>query len=180
MGMFPKFIPEKYLDNTLRTPVNVIQGHDGSITPAFNDFRDDLLLELERRIYNNIKVEYDTNTFNVNDYMPGKFRETDYTRAEFTQILSQGFLAWVGTNRVDFTTNDYFKASDPFTWNYKLARDVVNGESLPGTWRSIYRYFYDTDRPHTHPWEMLGFSEKPNYWDARYGVAPYTGGMVRP
>ena len=176
MGMYPKFIPEKYLDNTLRTPVNVIQGHDGSITPAFNDFRDDLLLELERRIYNNIKVTYDTNTFDIIDYMPGKFRDTDYTRAEFTQILSQGFLTWVGTSRVDFSTNSYFSASDPFTWNYKAFIDVVNGETLPGTWRSIYRYFYDTDRPHTHPWEMLGFSEKPDYWNTRYGVAPYTGG----
>ena len=176
MGMYPKFIPEKYLDNTLRTPVNVIQGHDGSITPAFNDFRDDLLIELERRIYNNVKVEYDVNTFNINDCMPGKFRLTDYSRAEFTQILSKGFLAWVGTNRVDFTTNSYFSASDPFTWNYKLFRDIINGESLPGTWRSIYRYFYDTDRPHTHPWEMLGFSEKPDYWQDRYGPAPYTGG----
>ena len=176
MGMYPKFIPEKYLDNTLRTPANVIQGHDGSITPAFNDFRDDLLLELERRIYNNVKVEYDTDTFNIIDYVPGKFRDTDYTRAEFTQVLSQGFLAWVGTNRVDFSTNSYFSASDPFTWNYKAFRDIVNGETLPGTWRSIYRYFYDTDRPHTHPWEMLGFSKKPDYWETRYGVSPYTGG----
>jgi len=45
---------------------------------------------------------------------------------------------------------------------------------LSGTWRSIFKYFYDTDRPHTHPWEMLGFSEKPAYWEDRYGPAPYT------
>ena len=176
MGMYPKFAPEKYLDNTLRTPAYMIQGHDGSLTPAFNDFRDDLLIELERRIYNNIKVDYDVNTFNIDDYMPGKFRVTDYTRTEFNQVLSQGFLAWVGTNRLDFTTNSYFVSSDPFTWNYKEFRDVINGESLPGTWRACYRYFYDTDRPHTHPWEMLGFSEKPDYWQDRYGPAPYTGG----
>ena len=29
MGMYPKFKPEIYLDNTFVTPVNVIQGHDG-------------------------------------------------------------------------------------------------------------------------------------------------------
>ena len=176
MGMYPKFYPEIYTDDTYREPVQVIQGHDGSIMPAFDDFRDLLILELERRIYNNIKVQYDTNIFNIHDYLPGKFRVTDYTRSEFNQILSQGFLAWVGTNRLDFTTNDVFVASDPFTWNYRRFRDVVNGETLPGTWRSIYRYFYDTDRPHTHPWEMLGFSEKPSYWNDRYGPAPYTGG----
>ena len=176
LGLYPKFIPEIFVDNTYREPITVIQGHDGSITPAFNDFRDNLLLELECRIYNNIKVEYDVTLFNINDYVPGKFRITDYTRQEFAQILSQGFLTWVGTNRVDFTTNNVFKSSDPFTWNYKKFFDVVNGETLPGTWRSIYRYFYDTDRPHTHPWEMLGFSEKPAYWEDRYGPAPYTGG----
>jgi len=176
LGLYPKYIPEIFVDNTYRDPITVIQGHDGSITPSFGDFRDNLLLELERRIYNNIKVEYDVTLFNINDYMPGKFRATDYTRQEFTQILSQGFLTWVGSNRVDFTTNNVFKSSDPFTWNYKKFFDVVNGETLPGTWRSIYRYFYDTDRPHTHPWEMLGFSEKPDYWEDRYGPAPYTGG----
>jgi 6-phosphogluconolactonase (cycloisomerase 2 family) len=176
MGMYPKYYPEIYTDDTYRQPIDVIQGHDGSIMPAFGDFRDQLILELERRIYNNIKVVYDTNIFNLYDYLPGKFRVTDYSLGEFNQILSQGFLSWIGTNRVDYTTNDYFVASDPFTWNYKKFIDAVNGESSPGSWRSIFKYFYDTDRPHTHPWEMLGFSEKPSYWEDRYGPAPYTGG----
>ena len=43
----------------------VIQGHDGSIVAAFKDYRDDLLLELEKRIYNNLKVEYDSKKFDV-------------------------------------------------------------------------------------------------------------------
>lgn len=176
LGIYPKYIPEIIVDHTYQTPRSMIQGHDGSLTPAFGDYRDDLLLELERRIYNNIKVNYDTNIFNLHDYIPGKFRVTDYALSEFTEIISKEFLAWVGTNRIDYTTNNVFVASDPFTWNYRKFRDVVNGETLPGTWRSIYRYFYDTDRPHTHPWEMLGFSEKPDYWDSRYGPAPYTGG----
>ena len=176
MGMYPKFIPEKYLDNTYTTPAYVIQGHDGSLIPAFNDFRDDFLIELERRIYNNIKAEYNPTLFDLHDYIPGKFRITDYSRQEFTQILSTGFLSWVGTHRIDYSSNNTFISSAPFTWNYRNFRDTVNGESLPGGWRSIYHYFYDTDRPHTHPWEMLGFSEKPSYWNNRYGPAPYTGG----
>lgn len=178
LGLYPKYIPQIFLDNTYREPINVIQGHDGSITPCFNDFRDQLLLELESRIYNNLKVSYDENIFNFNDYIPGKFRIAEYTRQEFNQILSKNFLRWVGTNRIDYSTNNTFKASDPFTWNYRKFRDIVNGESLPGSWRSIYRYFYDTDRPHTHPWEMLGFSIKPDYWVDRYGPAPYTGDNI--
>lgn len=176
LGLYPKFIPEIFTDNTYLTPIQVLQGHDGSITPCFGDYRDNLLLELERRIYNNIKVEYDTNLFNIDDYVPGKFRVTDYSRQEFDQILSQEFLGWVGTNKVDYIKNNSFKSSDPFTWNYKNFRDVINGESLPGSWRACFKYFYDTDRPHTHPWEMLGFSQKPDWWEDRYGPAPYTGG----
>ena len=49
---------------------------------------------------------------------------------------------------------------------------------MPGYWRGIYKYFYDTDRPHTHPWEMLGFTEMPDWWIGRYGTAPYTGGNI--
>ena len=176
LGLYPKFTPTIFEDNTYRQSINVIQGHDGSITPCFNDFRDDLLLELERRIYNNLKTTYNSQIFDNFDYIPGKFRTTDYSLTEFNQILSRSFLSWVGTNKVDYTSNKYFVAGDPFTWNYKNFVDGINAETLPGTWRAVFKYFYDTDRPHTHPWEMLGFSEKPDYWDDRYGPAPYTGG----
>ena len=46
---------------------------------------------------------------------------------------------------------------------------------LPGYWRQVYMMAYDTDRPHTHPWEMLGFTVKPTWWETNYGPAPYTG-----
>jgi hypothetical protein len=45
LGLYPAYIPEIYLDTTYVTPRRVIRGHDGSITVAFNDFRDQLLLE---------------------------------------------------------------------------------------------------------------------------------------
>jgi hypothetical protein len=43
----------------------MIQGHDGSQILAYGDYRDALILELEKRIYNNIKVEYDPTIFDV-------------------------------------------------------------------------------------------------------------------
>ena len=178
LGLYPKFFPIKYYDTTYQTPIYVIQGHDGSITPAFGDYRDDLLLEFEKRIYNNIKVDYVNNVFDIYNYLPGKFRTTDYSNTEFTQLLTSGFLQWVGANKVDYITNKYFVASQPFTWNYNKFVDVINGEQLLGNWRGIYKYFFDTDRPHTNPWEMLGFSEMPNWWESRYGPAPYTGGNL--
>ena len=178
LGLYPKFTPSKIYDDTYQSPTYVIQGHDGSITPAFGDYRDDLLLEFEKRIYNNIKVDYQKNIFDIYNYLPGKFRSTDYSNKEFTQLLTNGFLQWVGGNRVDYVTNSYFVASEPFTWNYNKFNDNVDSETLLGYWRGIYRYFYDTDRPHTHPWEMLGFSEMPTWWEERYGPAPYTGGNL--
>ena len=56
MGITPKYTPEKITDNTYRTSQTVIVGHDGSRTIAYDDYRDDILLELEKRIYNNIKI----------------------------------------------------------------------------------------------------------------------------
>ena len=178
MGLYPKFAPIKYFDTTYTTPIYVIQGHDGSITPAFGDYRDDLLLEFEKRIYNNIKIDQSKNQLNIYDYLPGKFRTTDYNNTEFTQLLTDSFLKWVGANRVDYITNNTFVASNEFTWNYDRFVDVLDSEALPGYWRAIYKYFFDTDRPHTHPWEMLGLTEQPSWWEARYGVAPYTGGNM--
>jgi hypothetical protein len=70
LGIYPRFTPTKYVDDTYFEPREVIRGHDGSITLAYGDFRDDLLLDIEKRIYNNIKVKYDTELFDIFDYVP--------------------------------------------------------------------------------------------------------------
>jgi hypothetical protein len=173
LGLYPKFVPEFYLDDTYREPVNVVRGHDGSITPSFGDYRDQYLLELEYRIYNNIKAD-SANITDVRTLVPGRFRSTDYSIAEFNKILNSNFLKWAGSNKVDYATNSYFKNSDPFSYNYRGSKDSLFKESLPGYWRGIYQYYYDTDKPHTHPWEMLGFTDMPNWWIDVYGPLPYT------
>ena len=175
LGLYPKYTPRIFVDNTYRTPTLVIQGHDGSITPAYNDFRDQLWLEVELRIYNNIKVRYEDTLLEIYDTQPGKFRTTDYTRTEFNNLLTRTFLNWIGNNKLDYSTNKYFSSSDSWSWTYSRFKDST-GELLPGAWRGIYNYYYDTDRPHTNPWEMLGFTEEPSWWQTVYGPAPYTGG----
>jgi hypothetical protein len=179
LGLYPRFMPRRYLDNTYLIPAEVIQGHDGSITPVFGDFRDDLLLELELRIYNSIKIDVNNNGMAVGhdlyNTVPGKFRDTGYGRIEFNRLTTRSFLNWVGNNQLDYNTNTNWDATESFTWNYARFKDIT-GENLPGYWRGVYKYYYDTDRPHLTPWEMLGFSEKPTWWEARYGTAPYTGG----
>jgi len=176
LGLHPKYQPIKYLDNSYTTPVNVIQGHDGSITVAFGDIRDDVLLEFESRIFNNIKINSTIPLRDV-DVIPGKFRTTEYTSGETTSILSNSFLNWVGWNRLDYKTQD-FLADNELTWNYSTCSSKLDNTALKGHWRGVYKDYYDTDTPHTTPWEMLGITEKPTWWENEYGVAPYTNGNL--
>jgi hypothetical protein len=183
LGLYPKFTPEIFLDDTYLTPIQVIRGHDGSITPAFGDVRDELLLELEKRIYNNIKATYDPLVFDINSIVPERFRNTGYIKSEFDNIINSSYTQWLGSNRVAITTNDWFDEKNFFTWNYSSNRIFnadprLNNTILPGYWRGIFLFLYGTDAPHTRPWESLGFSEKPTWWETYYGVAPYTGGNL--
>jgi hypothetical protein len=175
LGLWPKYYPTITLDDTYRSPTNVIVGHDGSRTVSWGDYRDQILLEYEKRVYNNIAVEYtNSNKFDLTTVEPGAFRKTDYSLGEWTQLLSTTYLSWAGRNVVNVFANTLIN-NDLFSFNYSNATDKIFNDTLPGYWRGIYNYFYDTDRPHSHPWEMLGFSVKPSWWNGIYGDAPYTG-----
>jgi hypothetical protein len=179
LGLYPKFKPEIFFDDTYAgEPQKVIQGHDGSITVAYNDYRDDILLEFETRIYNNLKVDYNPSLLNINEILPGAFRTgiNFFNNQEATDLITSDFLRWAGFYGVDYITNNTLDELNSFTFNYTGTIDTLNKNPLNGYWRSIYKYFFDTDRPHTHPWEMLGFSEEPSWWISVYGPAPYTSG----
>jgi len=179
MGLYPAYKPEIYLDTTYVDPIFMIRGHDGSLTVAFSDFRDQLLLEFETRIYNNLKLDGNPVPLVEADVVPGQFRTTDYSLAETNQMLSQDFLSWVGWNKLDYKAQDYI-VSNAFTYNYSTASNKLdNTQPLPvGAWRGIYNYFYDTQYPDSRPWEMLGFSKMPAWWEDEYGPAPYTSGNL--
>ncbi len=176
MGLYPAYQPEIYLDETYLEPTLVIRGHDGSITVAFGDYRDDVLLEFETRIFNNIKIVSEI-PLTAAEVIPGQFRITDYTLGEITDILAPDFLSWVGWNKLDYTSQTYL-AQDGFTWNYSQSANKLNRQPLLGAWRGIYNFFYDTTAPNTRPWEMLGFSQEPTWWSDYYGPAPYTSGNL--
>ena len=179
LGLYPAYVPEIFLDTTYVDPVFVIRGHDGSITRAFNDFRDALLLEYETRIYNNLKLDGNPIPLTAAEVIPGQFRTTDYSLLEIQEILNQDFLAWVGWNKLDYKAQDYI-SNNQFTWNYSTASNKLtdNQPVAVGAWRGIYNYFYDTIYPTTRPWEMLGFSEMPIWWMNEYGPPPYTSGNL--
>jgi len=176
MGLYPAFRPRIYVDTNYITPQTMIQGHDGSLTAAFGDFRDDLLLEFETRIFNNLKVHSKIPVTAV-DVIPGQFRTTDYTLNEINTILSTDFLSWIGWNKLNYQSQDYISTNE-FTWNYSACGNKLTGpKEVPvpvGAWRGLYQFFYDTTSPNTTPWEMLGFSIEPTWWEDVYGAAPYT------
>ena len=178
LGMWPSFDPKLYLDTTLVTPVNMIQGHDGSQVLAYNDYRDDLILELETRIYNNIKVAYKADIFDINTVLPLYNTTTDYSITEFNPILSASFYKWTSLIGVSFADVIGYDQSNSFTYNY-VGFSTPDGRDVPGYWRGIYRWMLGTDRPHVSPWEMLGIYDKPTWWDLQYGVAPYTSDNLR-
>jgi hypothetical protein len=179
LGLYPKFKPEIFYDTTyIGEPRKVIQGHDGSIMIAYNDYRDAIILEYETRVFNNIKVNYNSDLLNIDNVLPGAFRETSLSQSDMTYLISSDFLRWAGYFGVDYKQNSTFDELESFTFNYTGSIDSLSKNPIKGFWRNVYKYFYDTDRPHTHPWEMLGFREQPEWWVDTYGPAPYTSGNL--
>jgi len=178
LGLYPSYEPKVFIDDTYITPVKVIQGHDGSIVVAYNDYRDDLIMELEKRIYNTRRINYNSNIFNIHNVISGYYRNSPttsfFTRNEFNNIVLPDFLKWNSLTNKDYSSNSYITEGNSFTYNYSNFFAIDGITSLPGWWRAIYQYAYDTDRPHSHPWEMQGFTIKPVWWDTVYGKAPYT------
>ena len=175
LGLAPAYEPAKYTDSTYQPSNDVIRGHDGSITIAYGDFRDNILLEFEKRIYNNIKTAYIDDTIDINY---GYYKSNEYTAQEINDLFAKDFFAWSGTFAVDYSTNDTYSASNDLTWNFSSYLNRLDNSALPGYWRGIYKQLFNTDQPHTHPWEIFDFTIKPDWWDARYGASPYTRGNL--
>ena len=136
--MYPKFTPEKFTDTTFITDTEVIRKHDGSIIKAYGDERDDLIIELEKRIYNNLKTSYDSSLIDINDVMPSAFGSTEYTLKQIDEVMGPDFYQWAGRNNIQYINNTGFTEGSPFTYNYSRSKGRVINENLPGHWRGIY------------------------------------------
>ena len=177
LGLWKKYTPRKYIDNTYSIPKEVLQGHDGSVWVTYGDVRDDVLLEFEKRVYNNIKTQYRSDLVDIDSILSGFWRTDPLTTlSSELAIIRSLYGRWALKNRVDITANTTYDSENTFTWNYANGITKTDGLRMPGFWRGIYHWLYGTDTPHLTPWEMLGHSQKPSWWDDRYGVAPYTRG----
>ncbi|NBP55177.1 hypothetical protein EBU71_01325 [bacterium] len=178
LGLYKKSIPEIFVDTSYNVPQTVIKGHDGSITISYGDFRDQILLEFEKRVYNNLKIEYDESILNIDSKFGGYYKNSLFDKNDVDNILKAEYLNWISDTDIDYTNNLYFDEFDSFTYTYSTMADIPGTSKLPGWWRGVYNWFYDTDAPHLRPWEMLGFTIKPTWWDEEYGPAPYTAGNL--
>ena len=185
VGAYNSFIPRIEMDYSYVDPtevgVKVIIGHDGSKTLAYNDYRDNLLLELESRIYNSLQPKFRNQYYiplRIEAVKPGAFRNTKYTREEFLKITEPHINKWATKNKANYRLNNWAEDISIFEedlsqiwklYNYTDAVSPCAGLKLPGNWRGIFLYFYDTCYPDTRPWEMLGFSGKPVWWSTEYG-----------
>jgi hypothetical protein len=183
LGLYPATIPSVTLDTAYTQPTYFIVGHDGSFnklygnynpeTNTLDDFRDQVLLEYETRVYNNLKLS-NVIPVELTEVLPGFFRTTDYSYDEFLQIYSESFLNWVGENRINYKRQFYNK-NNQFSYNYDNNGNKINGNAIEqGYFRGLYLYYYDTSTPDATPWEMIGYENEPTWWTSRYGAAPYT------
>jgi len=187
VGAWGAYVPRKELDTSYAIPTDVIIGHDGSKTIAYNDYRDDLLLDLEKRIYNGLQQKYRNEYFiplRLESVKPGFFRKTRYSRDEYLEVTESYLNKWSAKNKANYRVNDWLTASQPPTpttefWKLYNYTDAIIGITspdpsrpyiLPGNWKGIFQYYYDTYYPDTRPWEMLGFSEEPEWWESEYGT----------
>lgn len=175
LGFVPTVTPEIFNDQATANSTLSVRMHDGSVMPAYDDFRDSAFMELQARIVNSYEA---ITPIQAEEILPGKFRSGSYSREEFISITRPMFELFALDQAIDYRTNYGFNVNDPFTWNYSSCVDF-DGVSVPGSYRGIYQWLFDTVRPHTHPWEMFGFGQKPDWFDYEYGAAPYTGSNLK-
>jgi len=181
IGLAPCYIPEIYKDTSYNTDTYFLIRHDGTryyleagvtqlddltLYPA--DLLDQLLYEYEKAVWSSIAYAVESNSQEtLYKTLPGAFRTTRYQHNEVLELVNNEMYAWMQDNSIFVLNNNAFDPGNPFTFRYQLGSGD-EADTVYGSWRAIYKYLYDTDRPHTHPWEMLGFTVKPKWWDSFY------------
>ena len=176
IGLAPVYLPEIYKDTSYSEDKYFLYRHDGTryfLVDGVDsdnypvDQLDQLLFEYEKAVWSSISYDIENNSFvEYLEDQPGGFRGGVNTWNEARDIVNSDILSWVSENSI-FIQNNSYVDSDPFTFRYSMGSGET-GETVEGSWRAIYKYFYDTDRPHSHPWEMLGYTIKPTWWDTYY------------
>ena len=154
LGLSPVYVPTLFTDNEYANPITFIRGHDGSSTPVFGDRTDDIFMMLETLIYNrNTDKATEKSELNLSNY--GSY-ESEYTFAEKRYVQYSFFKKWMLKNNISDIRNTTFDINNWKTWNYRSISD-----DIPGSFRSILEYVYNTEFIFTQPWSVLGVTKRP-------------------
>lgn len=159
LGITAMRFPQLYTDTTRGTREYILC-HDGAEVTSFDDaYVNNAILEFERRVF--FGSTHTLLDSRVNE--PGHYRQTSAILTDRNSVLNQFYTAWASDNGIVLMDNIGYDAGNPFTWNYTSSTNT-----LRGSWRAIYSYLFDTEAPHTRPWEMLGYGVEPQWWAASY------------
>jgi hypothetical protein len=124
------------------------------------------LLDFERRIYSGLRNNNKSCASSYIKYLGSQHRGTWYSRSMISDRLKPFMNKTFDVNQVI----NIYDENDPWTWNYKdvqIYQGHLNSK-LPGYWAGAYTVLFGTHRPDLHPWHMLGFPIKPDWWDTYY------------
>lgn len=91
----------------------------------------------------------------------------DYSYNDYRVAVRREFENWVFTAKADPGERTDYDANNKWTWNF-------SNNGAEGSWSGLYSRIYGTDRPHAAPWEILGYSIKPTWWETEYAVSDAT------
>ena len=176
IGLSSVYRPEIYKDETYNPDAYYIIRHDGTryylkqgidSNGNPNNLIEFYLYEYEKAVWSSIAYDVEHNTQReIVENKPGFFRAKPNTWNQYRQTVDNEVRQWMLDNNIFVMENSDYDSGNGFTMKYQLG----TGDStfLVGSWRALYKYMYDTDRPHSHPWEMLGYTIKPTWWDTHY------------
>ena len=172
----PLYEPKFVQDDNYESSVEFLQGHDGSLTPKFNDRTDDILLMFETLLWNKLNLFHSTTDEtarleaekqSINDkinYGPYDSATNDWELYEKNYTMYPFFKKWMIRNNIDNLDNTIFDPNDWKTWNYRTL-----DADMPGHWRGIFQYVYNTDDPVREPHKVIGLTEMPADFIASHG-----------
>ena len=93
-----------------------------------------------------------------------------FTKQSMDNVLLSDFVDWLRLiGNLDYNPTMIFMQTMTVLHQPIPSMSAPNGDLLPCYWRAVYKHAFDTDTPHLTPWQMLGFSEEPTWWQTVYG-----------
>ena len=82
--------------------------------------------------------------FDIDLVLGGYYENSQYNKLQVDSIVNAEFLKWIQGTSIDYVKNSYYDSQNSFTYTYSNMTDPTGAVNLPGYWRGVYQWFYDT------------------------------------